>query len=62
MPDSGHLTQRHLETQQAEKQLLAELDEDEDEMFSKGAENEDGTVKIDVWVEEGRLAGPRNLY
>ena len=61
-PESRHLTQRQIEIQRAVKQVLDELDESEEEMFSRAVESEDGTKVVEVWVEEGRLAGPRNLY
>jgi hypothetical protein len=59
-PESGNLTLRQIEIQNAEKQLMKELEEDEDELFHGHVEDDDGD-QVDVWVEEGDLKGPRNL-
>lgn len=60
-PTSRHLNTRDAEIQAAERQLLEKLDDDEGEMFCQGADHDEEMVKTCVWVEEGQLAGPRNL-
>lgn len=58
-PTSIHLGQRSVEIQTMEGEFLDGLEEGEE--FYQEAQNEDGREKLEVWVEEGRLAGPRNL-
>ena len=65
-PTSGHLTQRAIEVRAVEDQLKAELEEaqmgKEDEVvFWKEIESEDGKSRVEVWVAEIELKGPRNL-
>jgi hypothetical protein len=59
-PKSGNLTLRQMEIQQEEERHMTELDDDEDGLFHGSVEDGDGD-KLDVWVEEGELKGPRNL-
>ena len=61
-PKSGHLRQRDLEIQDEEQKLMQELEEVEGEetMFSKEGSGKSGAV-VSIFVEKGRLAGPRNL-
>ena len=60
-PTSGHLRRREMEIQDVEEELVGELDEDESEMFCQKIEDQHEGMVLEVWVEEGQLAGPRNL-
>jgi len=62
-PASLHLDTRKAQVQQAERELLDEIDDEEGELFHHTATTEDKAVKVSksVWVEEGTLRGPRNL-
>ena len=58
--NSVNLTQRQIEIQEAEQQLMKNLDEYD--LFHESAGDDSGLKTVDVWVEEVELVGPRNLY
>lgn len=60
-PTSGRLTERDAEIQEVENELMVELNKDEDQLFYRKVEDPSAGETLEVWVEEGELAGPRNL-
>ena len=64
---SANLTQRKIEEKEMVKKIEGELAEEEGSVEEEGScfrreiETEDGRRKVEVWVEKGKLKGPRNL-
>lgn len=59
---SARLEQRAMDVAEVEGRVAEELEDDgEDRLFEREVEDEEGRRKVVVWVEEGKLRGPRNL-